>query len=59
MGSILHPTLLFIESELRCEEVNAGVIIIGVIHNEPANSTTKIILSNNIANNVMVVIAAM
>jgi len=50
--------LLFIKSELRYEEVNAGVVIIGVIYNELANSTTKIILSNNIANNVMVVIAA-
>jgi len=58
MGSALYLTLLFIESELRCEEVNAGVVIVGVIHNEPANSTTKIILSNNITNNVMVVIAA-
>jgi len=30
----------------------------GVIYNKPANSTTKIILSNGIANNVVVVIAA-
>jgi len=46
--------LLFIKSELRCEEVNAGVIIMGVIHDKLANLTTKIILSNNIANNVVV-----
>jgi len=50
--------LLFIKSKLYREEVNAGVVIIGVIHNKPANSTTKIILSNSIANNVVVVIAA-
>ncbi len=31
----------------------------GVIHDEPANSTTKIILSNNIANIIVAVIAAM
>ena len=58
MGSAPHLTLLFIKSELRCKEVNAGVVIMGVIHDEPANSTTKIILSNDIANNVVVVIAA-
>jgi len=50
--------LLFIKSKLCYKEVNTGVIIIGVIHNKPANSTTKIILSNDIANNIMVVIAA-
>ena len=50
--------LLFIKFELYCKEVNVGVIIIGIIYNKPANLTTKIILSNNIANNVIVVIAA-
>jgi len=50
--------LLFIEFKLYCEEVNVGVVIIGVIYNKLANLTTKIILSNGIANNVMVVIAA-
>ena len=58
MGSILYLILLFIEFKLYCKEVNAGVVIIGVIYNKLANLTTKIILSNNIANNVMVVIAA-
>ena len=58
MGSIPHLILLFIKSELYYEEVNIGVIIVGVIHNKLANSTTKIILSNGIANNIMVVIAA-
>ena len=50
--------MLFIKSELYYKEVNIGVVIIGVIYNELANLTTKIILSNDIANNVMVVIAA-
>jgi len=50
--------LLFIKSKLHCKEVNTSIIIIGVIHDEPANLTIKIILSNNIANNVMIVIAA-
>jgi len=59
MGSVPYSTLLFIESELRYQEVNTGIVIVSVIHNEPANSTTKIVLSNNIANNVIVVIAAM
>ena len=59
MGSAPYLILLFIKSELRCKKVNVGVIIMGVIHNEPANSTTKIILSNDIANNIVVVIAAM
>ena len=49
--------LLFIKSELYYKEVNTGVVIIGVIHNKPANSTTKIILSDNIANNIIVVVA--
>jgi len=56
--TIPHLILLFIKSELFCKEVNTGVIIIGIIYNKLANSTTKIILSNNIANNVIVVIAA-
>ena len=50
--------LLFIKFELYYKEVNTGVVIIGVIYNKPANLTTKIILSNNIANNIIVVIAA-
>ena len=50
--------MLFIKSELYYKEVDIGVVIIGIIYNEPANLTTKIILSNNIANNVIVVIAA-
>jgi len=52
-------TLLFIKSKLRYKEVNIGVVIVGVIYNKPANSTTKIILSNDIANNVIVVVAVM
>ena len=58
MGSILYLILLFIESKLRCKKVNVGVVIIDIIYNEPANSTTKIIFSNDIANNIIVVIAA-
>jgi len=58
MGSALYIILLFIKSKLCYKEVNADIIIIGVIYNKLANSTTKIILNNNIANNVMVVIAA-
>ena len=58
MGSIPHLILLFIESELYCKEINAGIIIISVIYNKLANLITKIIFSNNIANNVVVVIAA-
>ena len=58
MGSILHLILLFIKSKLCCKEVNTGIIIIGVIYNKLANLTTKIILSNNIANNIIVIIAA-
>jgi len=57
MGSAPHTTLLFIKSEFYYKEVNTGIIIVGVIYNEPANSTTKIILSNDIANNIMVVVA--
>jgi len=49
--------LLFIKSKLYYKEVNIGIIIIGVIYNKPANLITKIILSNNIANNVVVIIA--
>jgi len=51
-------TLLFIKSKLYYKEVNTGIVIVGVIYNKPANSITKIILNNDIANNVMVVIAA-
>ena len=58
MGSVLYLILLFIESKLCYKKVNAGVIIIGIIHNKPANLITKIILSNDIANNIIVVIAA-
>jgi hypothetical protein len=58
MGSTPYSILLFIKSKLCYKEVNTGVIIIGVIHNKLANSTIKIILSNNIANNIIVVIAA-
>ena len=47
------------KSKLYYKEVNIGVIIINIIHNKPANLITKIILSNNIANNIIVVIAAM
>jgi len=43
---------------LYYKEVNANIIIVGVIYNKLANSTTKIILSNNVPNNIMVVIAA-
>ena len=50
--------LLFIKSKLYYKEVNIGIIIIGIIYNKTANLTTKIILSNNITNNVVVVIAA-
>jgi len=50
--------LLFIKSKLYCKEVNIGIIIIGIIYNKPANLTTKIVLSNSITNNVIVVIAA-
>jgi len=49
--------LLFIKFKLYYKKVNIGVIIIGIIYNEPANSTTKIILSNDIANDIVVVIA--
>ena len=59
MGSTPHLILLFIKSKLCCKEVNADIIIISVIYNKLANLTTKIILSNNIANNIVVVIAAM
>ena len=59
MGSILYLILLFIKSKLCCKEVNIDIIIISIIHDKPANLTTKIILNNNIANNVVVVIAAM
>ena len=55
---VLHLILLFIKSKLYYKKVNIGVIIIGIIYNKPANLTTKIILSNNITNNVIVVIAA-
>jgi hypothetical protein len=58
MGSALYLILLFIKSKLYYKEVNAGVIIVNIIHNKPANLTTKIILSNNIANNIIIVIAA-
>ena len=58
MGSAPYIILLFIKSKLYCKEVNIGVVIIGVIYNEPANLTTKIILSNNITNNIIVVVAA-
>ena len=58
IGSILYLTLLFIKYKLYYKEVNIGVVIIGVIYNKLANLTTKIILSNDIANNVIVVIAA-
>jgi len=37
--------LLFIKSNLRYKEVNIGIVIIGIIYNKLANSTTKIILS--------------
>jgi len=50
--------LLFIKFKLYREEVNIGIVIIGIIYNKLANLTTKIILSNGIANNIMVVIAA-
>jgi len=53
MDSALYLTLLFIKSKLYYKKVN-----IGVIYNKLANLTTKIMLSNNIANNVIVVIAA-
>ena len=59
MGSALYSTLFFIKSKLYCKEVNIGIVIVSVIYNKPANLTTKIILSNNIVNNVVVVIAAM
>ena len=59
MGSVLYLILFFIKSELCCKKVNIGVIIIGIIYNKPANLTTKIIFSNDIANNIIVVIAAM
>ena len=58
MGSVPYLILLFIKSELCCKKVNTGVVIIGIIYNKPANLTTKIILSNDIANNIIVVIAA-
>jgi len=57
MGSAPHTILLFIKSKFYYKEVNTGVVIVGVIYNKPANSTTKIILSNDIANNVVVVVA--
>ena len=55
---MLYLILLFIKSKLHCKEVNVGIIIINIIYNKPVNLTTKIIFSNNIANNVVVVIAA-
>jgi len=58
MGNAPHSTLLFIKSKLCCKEVNASIIIISIIHDKPANLITKIILSNDIANNIVVVIAA-
>ena len=59
MGSTPHLILLFIKSKLCYKEVNTDIIIISVIYNKLTNLTTKIILSNNIANNIVVVIAAM
>ena len=50
--------LLFIKSKLYYKKINISIIIMGVIYNKLANSTTKIILSNNVPNNIMVVIAA-
>jgi len=49
--------LLFIKSKLYYKKFNISIIIMGVIYNKLANLTIKIILSNNIANNVIVVIA--
>ena len=51
MGSILHLMLLFIKFKLYCKNININIIIIGIIYNKTANSTTKIIFSNNIVNN--------
>jgi len=54
----LHIILLFIKFKLYCKKVNINIIIIGVIYNKPANLAIKIILSNNIANNIIVIIVA-
>ena len=53
-----HLILLFIKSRFYYKEVNISVIIIGIIYNKLANLSTKIILSNDIANNIIVVIVA-
>jgi len=58
MSSAPHSMLLFIKFKFHYKKINAGVIIISVIYNKPANLTTKIILSNSIANNIVIVIAA-
>jgi len=50
--------LLFIKFKFYYKKVNIGIVIVGVIYNKPANSITKIILSNDIANNIIIVIAA-
>ena len=57
MGSAPHLTLLFIKSEFYYKKVNTGVVIIGIIYNKLANLTTKIILNNDITNNIIIVIA--
>ena len=57
MGSTPHLILLFTKSEFHYKEVNISIIIVGIIYNKPANLITKIILSNHIANNVVVIIA--
>jgi len=56
MGSAVYLILLFIKSKLYYKEINAGVIITSIIYNKIANLTTKIIFSNNITNNIIVVI---
>jgi len=51
MGSILYLILFFIKFKLYCKNININIIIIGIIYNKLANLTTKIIFSNDIANN--------
>jgi len=57
ISSILYLILLFIKSKLYYKEVNINIIIIGIIYNKLTNLATKIIFSNDIANNVIVIIA--
>jgi len=49
--------LFFFKFKFYYKKINISIIIIGVIYNKLANLTIKIILSNSITNNIIVVIA--